>query len=182
MTSRRATGGSRRLPPGAIINALLAGLVGVGVGTALLARVVPLTGRLTFVVSGPSMVPALAVGSAIIVDPIDPAALAVGDIVSVRSGPTRAVFTHRITRIVERDGSTWLETRGDANGSPDPSLVPARDVLGRVSITIPVAGYLLTMASRPSGIVTVVTVALLLLIAAWLVDPKRSDGSLEHAV
>jgi signal peptidase len=180
MTSRRELGGSRRLSPIAIVNVLLASLVILCVGVAGLARAVPLTGRLTFVVSGPSMVPALAVGSAIIVEPVDPATLAVGDIVSVRNGPTRAVFTHRITRIVQRGGSSWLETKGDANGSPDPSLVPATDVLGRVSMAIPVAGYLLAVGSHPGGMVMVTAVGLLLLVAAWLLDPKRSAGLVEQ--
>jgi signal peptidase len=180
VTSHRASGGSRRLSPVAVLNVLLASLVVMCVGVAGLARGVPLTGRLTFVVSGPSMAPTLAVGSAIIVEPVDPATLAVGDIVSVRNGPTRAVFTHRITRIVRRDGSTWLETKGDANGSPDPSLVPAADVLGRVSVAIPVAGYLLAVGSHPSGIVLVAAVGLLLLVAAWLLDPKRSASAVEQ--
>ena len=35
-----------------------------------------------------------------------PTTLAVGDVVTLRSGPDRAVFTHRIIRIVERDGRT----------------------------------------------------------------------------
>ena len=36
-----------------------------------------------------------------------------------------AIFTHRIVRIAERAGAIWIETKGDANATADPSLTPA---------------------------------------------------------
>jgi signal peptidase I len=174
VATNRERGGNRRLSPLTLVNVLLVVLAVLSLGIAVLARVVPLTGRMTYVVSGPSMAPALPVGSAIVVEPVDPATLVVGDVVSVRSGPASAIFTHRIIRIVQREEFQWLETKGDANGSADPSIVPATNVLGRVSIVIPYAGYLVALGSQPSGMVLVLSVGLLLLIVAWLLDPKRS--------
>ena len=102
--------GVRHLPDLALV-----GLIVVASSGVVLARVVPMTGRATFVVASGSMAPAIPVGAAVIVEPVDPAALREGDVVSLRSGPQRAVFTHRITRVVDRADGRWIETRGDAN-------------------------------------------------------------------
>jgi signal peptidase len=171
--------------PRRVVRALVHGLVVVltitSVSVAALGRIVPLTGRTTLVVAGPSMSPAIPVGSAIIVEPVDPATLAVGDVVSLRSGPARAIFTHRITRIVLRDGEVWLQTKGDANPAADPSIVPAADVMGRSILAFPYAGYLVALASRPSGLVLVVALGLLLLTVSWILDPRRADLRLAAA-
>ncbi len=67
-----------------------------------------------------------------VVAPVDPHAVAVGDVVEFRLrgfGPTR-VTLHRIVRRIDKDGTVYFATQGDANGSPDPLLVPTTDVLG----------------------------------------------------
>jgi len=171
------------------LDAALVLLVIVSLLTVILARVVPMTGRSTFVVAGGSMAPAISVGSAVIVDPVDPMALAVGDVVSLRSGTERAIFTHRITRVVVREGVVWIETRGDANASPDPSISPATSVIGRVAVAVPVAGYLIALLSSLRGIVFVILLGVLLLFAGWMLDSsglgrRRSpaDRSVRHDV
>jgi signal peptidase len=138
--------------------------------TILIARVVPLTGRSTLVVAGGSMVPALDIGTAIVAEPVDPASLRVGDIVSLRSGPQQAIFTHRITRLVDRDGAVWIETKGDANAAIDPSITPASAVVGRVSVAVPKLGYLVALLSAPIGILFVISLGSLLLFAGWILE------------
>jgi signal peptidase I len=160
-----------------LVHVLVLGLAVSSISVAALGRIVPMTGRQTLVVAGPSMAPALPVGSAIVIEPVDPAALMVGDVVSLKSGAARATFTHRIVRIVERQGGLWLETKGDANAAPDPSIVPASDVLGRVAIALPYAGYLIALTSRPSGMVLILAVGLFLLTASWILDPARRASS-----
>ena len=171
------------------LDAALVLLVIVSLLTVILARVVPMTGRSTFVVAGGSMAPAISVGSAVIVDPVDPSLLAVGDVVSLRSGTERAIFTHRIIRLVDREGVVWIETRGDANASPDPSISPATSVIGRVAVAVPVAGYLIALLSSLRGIVFVILLGVLLLFAGWILDSsglgrRRSpaDRSVRHDV
>ena len=154
-------------------------LLAVCLLTMVLARIVPMTGRSTFVVAGGSMAPAIGVGSAVIVDPAAPASLVVGDIVSLRSGPGNAIFTHRVTRVVQRDGVTWVQTRGDANAEADPSLTPASNIIGRVSVALPFAGYLVALQSSLRGTVFVTSLGLLLLLASWVLrshgSPRRGD-------
>jgi signal peptidase I len=163
-----------------VCDAALILLVALCLLTIGLGRVLPLTGRTTLAVAGGSMEPAIHLGSAIVVEPVDPRSLAVGDIVSLRSGPGRAIFSHRIIRVVVRDGTVWIETKGDANATADPSLTPASQVIGRASATIPGAGYLIALLSSLHGIVFVVSLGLVLMIAASLVEgavPMRRRDS-----
>jgi signal peptidase len=163
LTRSGAWGGSERLSPRRVFHGLVVSLSVVFVMVAVLARLVPLTGRTALVVAGPSMTPALPVGSLIVVEPVRPADIAVGDVVSIQSGPNRAVFTHRVIRLVDRDGAVWVETRGDANPAADPSILPAGDVIGRVAVAVPYLGYLVALASQPSGVVLIIAVGLLLM-------------------
>lgn len=174
MTRHEATGGSRGLPLRAFVNGLAGVLVLATLAMALLTRLVPLAGWATYVVAGPSMAPGLPVGSAVIVQPVEPSALAVGDVVTIKSGPSRAIFTHRIVRLIQRDGALWVETKGDANAAPDPTILPATDVLGRVTVAVPYVGYLVALGTHPSGMVLLVAVGLLLLAIGWILDPKRT--------
>ena len=141
--------------------------------TIVLARVVPLTGRSTLVVAGGSMAPALDIGTAVVVEPVEPSSLRVGDLVSLRSGAERAIFTHRITRLIDRDGAVWIETKGDANAGVDPSITPATSVIGRVSVALPKVGYLIALLSAPVGILFVISLGSLLLFAGWIIEAPR---------
>ena len=145
-------------------------------GAVIVARVVPwLTGGTTLVVTGGSMVPAIPVGAAVIATPVDPSTLVVGDVVSVRVGPAQSIFTHRIVRFAELPEGPHLETKGDANATVDPTLLPLTAVIGRADTVIPVVGYLITLLAEPQGIVFVLGVAGLLLAATWLVETLELD-------
>jgi signal peptidase I len=120
-------------------------------------------------------VPAIDVGAAVILETVPPDALRVGDVVSLRSGPARAVFTHRVVRIAERDGAVWLETKGDANAQSDPSLTPATDVIGRVAVVLPIAGYALAVLTAPPGVVFVLSTGSLLLLAGWWLESSSRE-------
>jgi signal peptidase len=151
MTSHVAVTGFAR----ASRRAVEVGLVALAL-TMLLAvlavRVIPATGRTVLVVGGSSMEPAVHRGSAVLIEPVSAGNLATGDLVSVRVGPGQAIFTHRITRLVSRPDGVWIETRGDANAEPDPALVPASAVVGRVAGSVPGLGYLIASLSQPVGV------------------------------
>jgi signal peptidase I len=156
-------------------------LIAVALFGVTLARVVPMTGRTTFVVASGSMAPSIPVGAAVIAEPVDPTTLVVGDVVSLRSGAERAIFTHRITRIVERDGERWIETRGDGNGAVDPSITPTSAVIGRVVLTLPLAGFLVAWLSLPSGVLSVIALGSALMTLSWLLaGGGRRQRSPDH--
>jgi signal peptidase I len=165
-----------------VIDLAVIAVVVVGLGGIVLGRGLPLTGHPVFVVAGPSMAPAIDVGAAVILDRVSPDALRVGDVVSLRSGAARAVFTHRIVRIAERDGSVWLETKGDANAQSDPSLTPATDVIGRVTVALPIAGYALAVLTAPPGVVFILSTGSLLLVASWWLESLARERRSRAAV
>ena len=166
----RATAFVRRFLDAVLIALILVVLFGV-----ILGKVVPLTGRQTIIVGGGSMEPAVPIGAAIVVAPVAAADLHVGDVVSLRAGKDRALFTHRIVEILQRADGTWVRTKGDANASPDPTPVPAGDIVGRVQVTIPIAGYLIALLSIPTGVLFLIGLAATLLAAVWLLESLELD-------
>lgn len=145
------------------------------IGTILLSQLPPRLGHPVFVVGGPSMEPALPLGAVVVTAPTPERALRPGDVVTMRIGPEQAIFTHRIVRVAERDGAVWLETKGDNNAGPDPAIVPATAVIGRVEFVIPVVGFLVALLSMPSGIAFAVGVATTLYVLAWLLETFEDE-------
>ncbi|MGK2852329.1 MAG: signal peptidase I [Candidatus Limnocylindrales bacterium] len=188
MRRASATGGSGAL--GIVVRLVdlaLIAIVAVGLSSVVIGRVLPLLGHPVYVVAGPSMEPAIGIGSVAILDRVPSTELTVGDVVSLRSGAGRAIFTHRIIRLADRDGERWLETQGDANAAPDPSISPASAVIGRVAWSLPVAGYLIALLSTLPGLVMLVSTGALLLVVGWWLDGlaverRRSASVVDRAL
>src|SRR5690606_13778233 len=90
---------------------------------------------------------------------------AVGDIVtfvgtSVNTTPT----THRIVGIESEAGETLFITKGDANEEEDYRRVGEDEILGKVFLSIPYAGYGVRALDSANGKAVLVT-AIILLIA-----------------
>src|SRR2546426_3061769 len=155
----------RRITDVALISLIAVVLLAVG-----LSKLVPLSGRHTIVIGGASMEPAIQLGSTVVITPVDPVLLAVGDVVSLQVGEARTTFTHRIVTIVDRADGRWIRTKGDANADPDPTLVRASTVIGRVDLVVPLIGYLIVLLSAPIGILFVLGLGATLLAIAWLLE------------
>jgi len=166
----RATGIIRR-----VLDALLLALIIVVLGGVVLGKLVPLTGRQTIVIGGGSMEPAVPLGSAVIIKPVDAAALKVGDIVSLKAGPQNALYTHRIVAVIDRPDGRWVQTKGDANADQDPTLVHASAIVGRTEVVIPLAGYLIVLLSIPAGVLFLIGLAASLLAGAWLLESLEPE-------
>jgi len=92
-----------------------------------------------FIVSTASMGQSAPVGTLVITSPDTASRLSVGDIISFRP-PTAGgqVYTHRVDGF---DGSGAVRTRGDVNGAADPWALTDADIIGRVMLLIPGAGW-----------------------------------------
>jgi signal peptidase I len=102
-------------------------------------------------------------------------------VITVKVG-NGATITHRVTAVVATDDGPTFQTRGDANGSPDPVYVRADQVLGRVAVHAPWIGFLLAMLSMPSGLAALFSIGATLLTAIWLLDEVEAadeDDELE---
>jgi signal peptidase len=168
----------RRIVDIGLVVVVLVVLVAIG-----LARGAPFIGRQSIVIGGGSMEPTIGLGSAIVIHAVDPATLRVDDIVSMRVGPGQATFTHRIIAVIDRQDGRWIRTKGDANATSDPTLVPTTAVIGRVELVVPLAGYLVAVLSLPTGVMFVLGLAATLLAIAWLlesVEPEPTEGRPER--
>jgi signal peptidase len=149
------------------------------VALLVLARVLPAaTGGTTFVVGGGSMEPTIPVGSAVLAVPVAPTDLRQGDVVSIRVGPRNAVFTHRVVRVATLPDGIYVETKGDGNEHPDPALLPASSVIGRVSLHIPFVGYGLALLNSINGVTFLIALGIVLLAGAWLLETIEDEQQL----
>lgn len=157
------------------LDLVLIALILVVVFGVILAKVVPVSGRQTIIVGGTSMEPAIGMGSAIVVAPVPASDLKVGDVVSLRAGEDRALFTHRVIEVIDAPDGRYVRTQGDANERPDPTPVHESAIEGRVELTIPLAGYLIALLSIPTGVLFLIGVAATLLAAVWLLESLELD-------
>lgn len=153
-----------------LLDGTLIVLVAVVFAAVIVSRLLPALGHETVSITGRSMEPAIPVGSAIVLERVASAEVAAGDVVTVTVPERRITFTHRVVELVERDDGTWLRTRGDSNAAPDPALVPAGWVVGRLALTLPGLGLLLQLLSVPSGMLAVLGLALTLFLSARLIE------------
>lgn len=104
-------------------------------------------------VYGGSMEPAIKLGSLVVIRPVEPATVSEGDVITYRSGTeSNTVTTHRVIEVLPSDGSLMFRTKGDANEDPDAYTVPAENVVGRVWMSVPYAGYFTDFVRSPLGL------------------------------
>lgn len=89
-----------------------------------------------------SMTPDIPVGSAVLVRPVDPETLAIGDVATYEpaGAPEGTHVTHRIIAIDRRGGERVFTFKGDANDVADTAPVPAEQVVGEVWFHVPYLG------------------------------------------
>jgi signal peptidase len=129
---------------------VLSVLLAVVVGPLAVLTIVPraVHGSALTVLTG-CMTPTIPVGSVVIIRPVDPGTLHVGDVITYQREPGKAEFiTHRITAIHTDKKPVTLTTKGDANRGADITPVPVTAVRGRVLFHVP---YLGTLRSAVSG-------------------------------
>jgi signal peptidase len=130
--------------------------------------------RLEIVRTG-SMEPTYPVGSMTVVEPVDASEVRPGMALSfVDPGSPGQVVTHRVVRVIGQDTGLFFETQGDANATPDPELVPARNVRGKVGWHVPHLGsaaWALRGARAPLALV--VAPGVLLALGEWRAWRRR---------
>jgi signal peptidase len=169
-TMKTAARWIRRLLDLALILLVLAVL-----GLVLAINVGPRFGHQLIVIRGGSMEPAIPLGSAIEVSQVQPADLRAGDIVTLKE-TNGTIVSHRVTRVVQLPDGLYIETKGDANPTPDPVLVSASAVVGRVDFALPGAGYLAYLLTMPTGLLSILSLAFMLLFAIWLLEDLEGSA------
>ena len=93
----------------------------------------------TFIVTGGSMEPSIHQGSLVLVQPVSPSEVQVGDVITFQHYDQTT--THRVTTITPGAVGLIFATKGDANIVADPEDKTFAGQVGIVRGTLPVAGY-----------------------------------------
>ena len=129
--------------------------------------------RVDAVLTG-SMEPELKVGSLVVSHPVEPEAVELGDIITFHQNTAgKNPISHRVIGIVGNSVS-YFETKGDANGSPDPFRVPARDLVGKICFQVPSVGYFTEFLKTPLGFIFGMVIPGLVIIALYISNVWRA--------
>nr|WP_243864318.1 signal peptidase I [Paenibacillus castaneae] len=110
-------------------------------------------GNKMYVVLTGSMVPVFEPGSIVIAREIKADQIVPNDIVAFKDPrDTSKLITHRVVQVNQNNGSLSFVTKGDANDSEDPFVVPADNLTGKVNYWVPYAGYILQFSKSSTGI------------------------------
>jgi len=124
---------------------VLAWLVILGVALVLTVAVLGprLSGATPYTVLTGSMRPTYPPGTLVVVKPVDPDRIRIGDVITYQLESSKpAVATHRVIEITHNlAGETRFTTKGDANESADADPVRPVQVRGKLWYSAPYLGY-----------------------------------------
>jgi len=92
----------------------------------------------TFIVTGGSMEPSIHKGSLVLVQPVSPSEVRVGDVITFQQYDQTT--THRVVGISRDERGLVIKTKGDANVVADPEDKIFPEQVGIVRLAVPVAG------------------------------------------
>jgi len=147
-----------------MLGALALGLLVVIVVVGLGMRAAPLLGRELFTITGGSMEPTIPIGSMVVVEPVDPDVVAVGDVITIRAD-NGVVVTHRVAAVTDGPSGRTFQLKGDANATADGAAVPAHEIVGRVAVSVPWLGSVRSALAEPAGLTVAIGVIFLLVAA-----------------
>jgi signal peptidase I len=157
-------------------------LSGSVVAFALGYAVLTVAGYKPVAVYSGSMRPTIPVGGLALDRAIPAREVRVGDVITFTDPYVRGRYvTHRVVEIVQTPRGLAYRTKGDANPGRDPWAIRLDGQVGRVSFSVPVAGYILFYAhTREIRSALIALAALLLLIGIlrriWRRDPAPAGA------
>lgn len=101
-----------------------------------------------FIDNTSSMLPIIKPGSVIFSQKTN--SYKIGDIITFVSEPIST--THRIYKIINRDGSDFYITKGDRNDALDNYLIPQKNIIGKVIYIVPYLGNLINFLKTRPGL------------------------------
>jgi signal peptidase I len=93
----------------------------------------------SYIVTGGSMEPAIHKGALVLIEPVSPTEVNVGDVITFQQYDQTT--THRVIEITRTAGGLSFKTQGDANTVADPEDKTFAGSVGIVRVSVPLAGY-----------------------------------------
>lgn len=153
-----------------ILSNIISAVLLLAAAALLLPR---LFGFTPYTVLSGSMEPAYPVGSVVFVQKAQPQSIRPGDVIMYRLSGGMPV-THRVVAL-DGDANAFI-TKGDANGSEDPSPIPFDALTGKARLCLPLLGYAAVFVQTLPGMLCVAlcaAAALLLPHLARLAEETR---------
>ena len=139
-------------------NVFLAIILLVGLAIAFTLLPIKNNYKLFSVMSG-SMQPSISAGSIVVVLPAN--SYNANDIITFKNDSTNSkqkTTTHRVSEIKYVDGEAFYQTKGDANDSADNQLVDQSSIIGKVFLSAPCAGYLISYVKTLPGLMLIIVI------------------------
>jgi len=126
-----------------------------------------------------SMVPTLRVGDVAVVSRVDVDSISTGPdgtiIAFIRPEEPNDIIVHRAYEKLTVGGQVYFRTMGDNNPAPDPWLVPADLVVGRVVLKIPLFGYTILIFKTVPGIAGLIALASAVVLADSMIPMRGGE-------
>ena len=100
-----------------------------------------------------SMSPTFEVGGMVVILPVDPLTVDVGDVITYRVHmEPEMLVTHRVVEVIEEGNSLGFKTKGDGVEREDGYVVPSQNVVGKVRLYVPLLGRFSEFVKTPIGL------------------------------
>ncbi|OGD57069.1 signal peptidase I [Candidatus Beckwithbacteria bacterium RIFCSPHIGHO2_12_FULL_47_17] len=124
-----------------------------------------------FTVQSGSMQPAFKIGSLVVVKPAGE--YVIGEVITFKNAPTPT--THRIQNISEG----IYTTKGDANDAPDSEPARREQILGKVVLAVPYAGFPVAFAKSKEGFMLLIVIPATIIIYGEILNIKNEIKKLK---
>jgi signal peptidase I len=157
-----------RRASGTAMKVMVGLLSGLAVAFAVAYAAVSAMGYKPVAIYSGSMTPKIPVGGLVVDRVVHSKDVRVGDVITFTDPYVKTrLITHRVVQIVKTSKGLAYRTKGDANPSRDPWAIGLKDRVGRVSFSVPLAGYVLVYAhSREVRAALILVASALLLLGA----------------
>lgn len=127
------------------------------------------------IVYGGSMEPAMKTGSLVVIQPVEPEGIKMGDIITYRADrDSRMATSHRVIEIVPSEDSLTFHTKGDANEDADLRPVVADELVGKVAFHVPYVGYSADFARTRLGMILLICLPAAAIVGLELRNIRRT--------
>jgi len=157
-------------------------LIFIAAGVAFIAF--PQFGNKALIVRSGSMAPTIEVGSIVVARPIDIGTYSKRDIIAFRSEKNpETLITHRVVEVESGPDGVSYKTKGDANEEADGWSVDSKNILGKVQLTLPYLGRILTFAKSDIGFPTLIIfpAIIVIILEAWTIIKEIRKRKRENA-
>lgn len=160
-----------------VCNILMVIVLTVLIIIAGLLLVPKIVGYETFAVISGSMEPKIPVGAIVYTKETSFENLNINDVISFDTNNGSRV-THRIIE-VDTDNQQFI-TQGDANNVKDADPVAYQQVIGKVTLTIPLLGYLSMYIRTPLGVAGICAVIFILILLNYLPEILTKEDEVKE--